>query len=89
VEGKTAEWKSKGLRAYQRRPEANSFRRAEELRPKCESRRSAPKLAAKAITLVRRSGVGHSRDRAAYRHDGTTELIIVRSKRGRTHMSVT
>jgi hypothetical protein len=46
VEGKTAEWKSKRLRAYQRRPEANSFRRAEELRPKCESRRSAPKLAA-------------------------------------------
>src|SRR3954447_3640559 len=31
---------------YADEAEANSFRRAEELRPKCESRRSAPKLAA-------------------------------------------
>ena len=31
---------------YADEAEANSFMRAEELRPKCESRRSAPKLAA-------------------------------------------
>jgi hypothetical protein len=30
---------------YADEAEANSFRRAEELRPKCEARRSAPKLA--------------------------------------------
>jgi hypothetical protein len=30
---------------YADEAKANSFRRAEELRPKCESRRSAPKLA--------------------------------------------
>jgi len=45
----------------------NNFRRAEE-------------LTRKAITLGRLSGVGHNRDRAAYRHDGTTELILLRSR---------
>jgi hypothetical protein len=34
------------INRYADEAEANSFLRAEELRPKCESRRSAPKLAA-------------------------------------------
>jgi hypothetical protein len=38
--------------------EANSFRRAVELRPKGESRRSAPKLAAEGDHAGRLSGVG-------------------------------
>jgi hypothetical protein len=57
--------------------EANSFRRAEE--------RAAEGDHAGAAIWRRVTG----RDRAAYRHDGTTELITLRSRRGRTHMSVT
>jgi hypothetical protein len=34
---------------YADEPEANSFKRAEELRPKCASRRSSPKLEGRAI----------------------------------------
>ena len=43
---------------YADEAEANSFRRAEELRPKCESRRSAPKLAAEGDHAGGLSGVG-------------------------------
>jgi hypothetical protein len=46
------------INRYADEAEANSFMRAEELRPKGESRRSAPKLPRKAITLGRLFGVG-------------------------------
>ena len=61
---------------YADEAEANSFQRAEELRPKGESRRSAPKLAAGG-----RSRWGgylasdHCHDRATYRHNGAAKLI--------------
>jgi hypothetical protein len=74
---------------YADEAEANRLGRAEELRPKCDSRRSAPKLAAARSRWGGCLASGHSRDRAVYRHDGTTELIMVQSRRRRTHMSVT
>jgi hypothetical protein len=61
---------------YADEAEANSFQRAEELRPKCESRRSAPKLAAEGNHAGGYLASDHCRDRAAYRHDETTELIM-------------
>jgi len=58
--------------------EAKGFGRAVELRPKGESRRSAPKLAAEGdhagATIL---ASDHSRDRAAYRHHWTAELIML------------
>jgi hypothetical protein len=54
------------LSRYAGDAEANRFRRAEELRPKCESRRSAAKLAAVGDHAGAVFGVGHCRDRATY-----------------------
>ncbi len=68
------------INRYADEAKANSDRRAEELRPKGEYRRSAPKLGTDGdhadAAIWRRGTVAI---RAAYRHDGTTALIMVRS----------
>ena len=49
---------------YADEAEANSFQRAEELRPKCESWRSAPKLAVVSKNVVQEIRQGSLLERA-------------------------
>ena len=74
---------------YADEAEANSFQRAEELRPKGESRRSAPKLAADGDHAGELLGVGSlSRlNSLPTRRDHRTDNAPI--WRGRTHMTAT